>query len=186
MARELHQSFCHKDLTVIMFKRIHWSHYVRFSLTCAILYSAAVFFFLLDTRYSRTWLLYTGNVLFLLTLITFVFVFIRKHGQNATALTTVAATQITSLLGIALSFLCCFILVLIMVPGLFHSGTPGKVLTGAPANTVEDKAHGLLFEIFGNAALGNFSMGFFVSIIFPFTLRGAASRESPGVNESEL
>lgn len=64
-----------------------------------------------------------------------------------------------------------------MIPGLFHAGTPAKALTDAPANTVHDKANGLLFMIFGSATIGNAASGIFVCIIFPFAIKGDQTKE---------
>lgn len=85
-----------------------------------------------------------------------------------------------------ISCLLCFALVVRMVPGLFDSGPPQKVLEGAPANTVHDKTRGFLYMIFGGAIIGNAAAGFFISIIFPFALKGDQTKERVDSKQSEL
>jgi hypothetical protein len=73
-----------------------------------------------------------------------------------------------------------------MIPGLYHSGTPDKILTGEPANSVPDKARGLLYMIFFNAVMGNVSTGIFVCILFPFTLKGDQTKEKVPPKQAEV
>ena len=161
-----------------MFKNKNWGHYLAYAIAAAVLYSIAIFIFLNDTTYTRAWLLYTGNALFLFTIAAFLLSFNRRRNSNASSMTMLGAGVMASAVGIVLACLLCFILLSIMVPGLFHSGTPDKVLTEAPANTLQDKTKGLLFMIFGSATIGNAASGLFVCIIFPFAIKGDQTKEN--------
>src|SRR5258708_1995073 len=169
-----------------MFKNADWSHYLIYAFLAAIIYCIPVFIFLNDTSYTRAWLLYTGNALFLFTMVTFLLSFNRKRNKNASSMSMLGAGLITTVAGIMISCLLCFLLLSIMVPGLFHAGTPEKVLTNAPANTVQDKAKGLLFMIFGSATIGNFAAGLFVCIIFPFAIKGDQTKEKVPSEQARL
>lgn len=169
-----------------MFKKFHWRHYLAHAFVAAILYIIPVFIFIKDTAYSQTWLLYLGNFLFMITMAVFLFAFNRRRGKNASSMAMFTASNITAVMGIIIACLLCFILISIMIPGLFHSGPPDKVLTGAPANTIQDKTHGLLWMVFGNAVIGNVATSFFVSIIFPFALKGDQTKEEVPPKQKEL
>jgi hypothetical protein len=169
-----------------MFKNAHWTRYLAYAITAAVVYSLAVAFFLRDTSYSESWLLYVGNALFMVVIVLFLFSFNRRRGKNAGSMAMLKAGAVTSTLGIIIACLLCFILLSIMVPGLFHSGTPEKVLTGEPVNTVPDKTHGMLFMIFGSAIIGNIATGMFVCIVFPFTLKGDQTKEIVSSDQAEI
>ena len=169
-----------------MFKNVHWRHYLTYAIVAAFLFGLAVLIFLMDTSYSRAWLLYIGNALFLFTIAAFLLSFNRRRDRNASSMTMLTAGFITSGAGIIIACLLCFILLSVMIPGLFHAGEPGKVLTGAPANTVLDKTHGLLFMIFGSATIGNGAAGLFVCIIFPFAIKGDQTKEKTPPDQARL
>ena len=169
-----------------MLKDIHWKHYIKYGIIAAILYGIPVFYLLQHTRYSQIWLLYLGNALFMATVASFLLIFNRHRDKNASSMSMAFAGAVVTVLGVILSIFLCFILLSSMVPGLFHSGPPGKVLTGAPANTIQDKTDGLIFMLFGNAIIGNFAAGLFVSIIFPFTLKGDQTKEKVAPHQSQV
>jgi hypothetical protein len=161
-----------------MFKNSNWRQYLPYSIVAAILHGIAVFVFLRDSSFTHAYILYIGSFLFMFTIAAFLITFNRRRQENANSMSMLTAGLITSAMGVILSCVLCAILLAVMIPGLFHAGTPAKVLTDAPANTVTDKTHGLLFMIFGSATMGNIVGGLFVCIIFPFALKGDQTKES--------
>jgi hypothetical protein len=155
---------------------INWRTHLGYSLVAAILYCIPVVILLLDSTFSMLWLLYVGNFLFLITLVVFLFAFNNHRNEDASSMAMMTASAVTAAVGIILAFLICLLLLFVMVPGLFHAGTADKVLLDAPTATVGAKTHGLLFAILASAILGNFVVSMFVSIIFPFTLKGNQTR----------
>jgi len=121
--------------------------------------------------------LYLGNGLFLIALVTHIFRFNRSVPGGATSMGMLAASVITTMMGILLSFVISWLLIVIMVPGLFHAGVAGKTLTGAPASTIGQHTHGLIFMILMSITAGNFAVGLFASLIFPFTLKLNQTKE---------
>ena len=161
--------------------------YLIYGLLAAVVYCIPVTIFLFNPEFSQGWLLYLGNLLFLFVIVAFLFAFNRKRSENASTMAMLAAGHITTVCGIVISCLLAFILFLIMVPGYLGAGTTDKVLTGQPANTVDDKTRGLSFMVFATAIIGNIAAGSFVSIIFPFALKADQTRERvPRRKQAEL
>ena len=154
-----------------MFKGINLKPYITHALMAALLYCLPVIFFLKAADYTRAWELYIGNFLFLLVIVLFLFTFNKKRDENAGTLLMLTASSITTVLGTIAATILGLGLLLIFVPGLLQSGTPDKVLTNAPGNSVLDKTDGLVFMVISNAIIGNVSSGLFVSIIFPFSMK---------------
>jgi len=169
-----------------MLRHIHLRPYIVHALIAAILYCIPVTIFLQKAMFEQAWLLYLGNFLFLIVITLFLFSFNKKRNQNAGALAMLTAGNITTILGVLISCLLVLILLIIFVPGLFAYGMAAKTLKDAPANTVRDKTNGLNFMIFANAIIGNISTGAFVSIIYPFALKGDQTKEKVPRKQAEL
>lgn len=169
-----------------MFRNVHWPMFLKNGLIAAIMYCIPVFIFIKQSLFQDAWVLYLGNFLFLIVVVLFLVRFNRNRRDNASSVSMFAAGHILTATGIAISCLLCFVLLIIMVPGFLHSGQAEKVLHGQPAQTVDDKTNGLSFMVFANAILGNISCGSFVSIVFPFSLKGDQTKEAVPPKQAEL
>ena len=156
---------------------ITWFH-VKYSCLAALLYSIPVLIFIYNATYTDAWLLYLGNGLFLCTLSLFMLSYNRKKYENASAMFMLVSGHVTTLAGVFIACLICFIFLVLLVPGLLHPGIAGKVLTKAPVSSVDDKTNGLNFMVFVNAIIGNVSAGSFASIIFAFTVKRDQTKAS--------
>lgn len=154
-----------------------WSQ-IKYSILGAIVYCIPAFLFIQHATYTDAWLLYLGNGLFLCAISLFMFSYNKKRKENASTTSMLVAGHATTVIGIILACFISFLVLIILVPGLFQSGTTGKVLTDAPVNTIDDKTKGLNFMVFFNAIVGNVSTGSFASIIFAFTLKRDQTKES--------
>lgn len=149
-----------------------------YSVLAAVMYTIPVFFFIRNATYTDAWLLYLGNGLFLAAIALFMLMFNKKRSENASTVVMLTTGHITTVAGIFLACIMCFLLLSFMVPGLFETGTTDKVLTDAPANAVDDKTNGLNFMVLMNAVIGNVSAGSFIAILFAFTAKRDQTRET--------
>jgi hypothetical protein len=173
--------------TIVMLKGTNLKPYIAYSLIAAMVYIIPVIFFLKAADYTRAWLLYLGNFLFLLAIAFFLFSFNRKRERNAGTLVMLTATSIATVIGTALAFILSLGLLFIFVPDLFQPGTTERALAGAPDNSVLDKTNGLMFMVLANSLVGNISCGHFVAIIFPFAMKGDQTKEKvPKRKQAEL
>lgn len=163
----------------IMWKRINFPSSLLSGLIAALLFIIPVFFYLKDTRYAATWLIYAGSFLFFLTIVVHTIFFNNLRGGNANTVQMVLASHIVTLIGVLLSCLFVFILLTIMVPGYLSNGPAGKVTPDTPVNEVHDKTDGLSFRIFMGASLINFAFGSFAGIVFPFSVKKNQTKD-PG------
>jgi Na+/proline symporter len=170
-----------------MFKGIRLRPYIIHSLVAALLYCLPLIFFLKMADYTRAWLLYSGNFLFLLVIVYFLFVFNARRDENAGTLAMLTASSITTIMGTIMALILSLVLLVIFIPGLFNSGSPVKHLINQPANSIHDKTNGLVFMIIANSIIGNVSCGLFAAIIFPFSLKGDQTKEkTPKKKQAEL
>jgi SNF family Na+-dependent transporter len=176
MAQEL-QLYDRRSMSKAMSKSTDWKYYLKHAFIAAILYTIPVFFLLSRPRYPQVWLLYLGNAIFMVSLAVFLFIF-NSH-KDRQSMTMVRAGATVAILGIIISVLLSLILLVSLDPGLLGSGSPERTLTDAPASTIQDKAHGLIFMTFGSAIIGNFATGLFICILFPFTLKAYKTKKTP-------
>jgi hypothetical protein len=165
--------------SIAMFKDLKLSLYIKYSILAAVAYCVPIIFFVRDSTFRDAWLLYLGNALFLVVISLFMLFFNKTKNQNAPSTSMLIAGHATTVMGILIACLLSFIILIIFVPGLFHSGTTEKVLTDAPANHVRDKTNGLAFMVFMNAIFGNVIVGSFSSIMLAFTVKRDQTKEEP-------
>ena len=150
-----------------MFKNHSILYYLKFSIAAAILYSIAAGIFLHDESYSKSWVLYIGNMLFALVIIIFILSYNKKNA-NSKATMIVGAGHITTIMGIIVACIICAILVFTLVPGLINSSAGNPVLHKAPPQMYSGSRHELIFALFFNTIIGNVCGGSFFSIMLAY------------------
>jgi hypothetical protein len=154
-----------------MFKNRLFRVYFLFGLFAAITYCIPAFVFIQKAVYTESWILYVGNFLFMIVIGFFLFYVSGLKDNNSSTLSLIAAGEKTVIIGIIAAGTLSFVLLLLLVHGLLATGTPGKVLSGEPANTISDRTNGLDFMLIVNAIIGNFVTGSFASVVLPPSLK---------------
>ncbi|MGC4036161.1 MAG: hypothetical protein QM764_09380 [Chitinophagaceae bacterium] len=170
---------------MIPLRNLHWKHYLTYGILSAACYCITVAFFCRDATFTDTWLLFTGNLIFLIVVAASLFSFNNQRKNNASTVSMLSAGNITTITGIIISCVVCMLLLIIYIPGVFHA-VPGKTLQDEPANTIQGKTNGMVFMIFIDAVFGNFASGFAASIIFSFILKTNQTGENVPPAQSEL
>ncbi len=161
-----------------MFKSPFLNIYLSFALAAALVYSIPVYFFITEADYTRSWLLYLGNFLFMIVIGTYLFFISRIRQKNPGMFGLMLTGEKQVLRSTALALLLSFILLLILIPGLLESGIAGRVIINKPANTIHDKTNGLDVMVIANAVIGNISSGSFASIILAPSLNHESAEET--------
>lgn len=152
-----------------MFKQHPIVSYLKFSFIAAFLYAVTVFIFIKDASFRDTWVLYIGNALFAVGITIFVFNRFSQPEKTSTWF-VIGAAHITTIMGVIISCLLVALMVLILIPSvLAHHPSSSAMLANSPAQ-LTGKSNGFLTICFMDAILGNVFAGFFVSILFPFSL----------------
>jgi len=141
---------------------------IKFAFIAAVAFIIPVFFFVKDSLYRESWLLYLGSFLFLIIIWIHTLSENKRRGENESTVTMVFISHAATITGIVLAALLSFILLSLMVPGYLASGPPDRLMTGEPANIIKDKTGGLSFEVFFAATVINFAVGSFSGIILAF------------------
>jgi len=147
-----------------MFKKEYLLSYIKWGIIAAIAYCVFMVSFIKSEEFSSTYLLYIGNILFLVVIALYMLNFNKNKNENASTQTMTAAGHITTVVGIIISCIVAAIAVSIFVPS-------DTVLENAPAVTGTGKTHGMVFMVFMNTIIGNLVAGSFVSIILPFSAK---------------
>jgi len=147
-----------------MFKKEYLAAYIKWGIIAAIVFCIPMIMFVKSAEFSSTYLLYIGNVLFLVAIAIYMLSFNKKKGENASTQTMNAAGHIATFFGIIISCIVAAIVLSVFMPG-------ETILQDAPAQTGNGDTHGLVFMVFMNAIIGNLVGGSFVSIILPYTAR---------------
>jgi hypothetical protein len=169
-----------------MLRKLNIRKYFFYSLMAAVLYCIPVLIFIIHATYTDAWLLYLGNFLFMGAITYFMLTFNRKREDNASSTSMLVAGHATTVMGIIIACIISFIILVLLVPGFFHSGVAGKVLADNTPMNVRGNTNGLSFMVFADAVFGNISAGSFISIILAFTVKRDQTRESSTLKERHL
>lgn len=147
--------------------------YIRYGAIAAAGYVTTALVFILHTYFKDTWWLNVGNIFFMMTI--FIYICnINDYVTPGTAIQAVISGSLATLAGILLS---CTLL------GAITLSIPLPPLQGTPANNVADKENGLLWMVFMNAMIVNFSCGFFISLITAFAVKRVRRNEKESKNK---
>lgn len=151
-----------------MFKKIDWISTVKWATAAAVLFCIPALIYILHADYTLSWILFLGSGIFL-----FVNAFhnvwesIGRGGDESTV-ALVFAAHVTVIIGIIISCIICFLLLVAFVPGYLSAGPATKLLVNEPATTLMDKTNGLSFNLFIAATVLNFAGGSIAGITVPF------------------
>lgn len=165
-----------------MFKKTFFKIYFSFAFLAAIVYCVPVYFFIRKADYNQAWLLYIGNFLFMLVIVAFLFYFSSLKNDNPGTISLIVSGQKEVVLGMVISCMISFIMLIILIPGLFGKGIPSRVLSEAPVNILQGKTNGLSSMVLINSTIGNFVTGAFMSLILPASLRKRTQRKDEDPN----
>lgn len=109
----------------------------------------------------KPWLLYLGNAIFLVCLFIFGTIYTVKEGDSTKSYNGFLVTT----LGVIISCIFIFLLIFIFAPGIFNIGHTQGVLQQTPATFSKNNKQGVLFILFANSIIGNFTAGTFSAIL---------------------
>jgi multisubunit Na+/H+ antiporter MnhC subunit len=161
-----------------MLKKINIRSTLLYGLAGAVAFCIPVFFYIQSANYKDSWLLYLGSFLFMGVAAIHIMQDSKERRNNESTVSLVFSSHVTTIVGILIACIICFLMLAIFVPGYLGHGTTDKVLTQEPANTIKDRTNGLSFKIFLTATVINFAAGSFCGIVLPFTLKRNQTEDS--------
>jgi hypothetical protein len=140
--------------------------YIPRAVIAAAVYCITVVIFLSHENYQSIWILFLGNVLYMLSIIVIVYLSYRANSFKQSPLTSAISGHILSLTGAALSVILSLLLYLLY--DLIIRSSQGETLQNAPAGFSSNSTHGMLFILVILAAFGNSVAGFFGALFTSF------------------
>lgn len=166
-----------------MFRNLKILPLVKYGVIAALLFCIPMIIFIFDSTYSKTWLLYLGNFLFMLSIAGYMVYFSQRKDENASTSSHLITGHTVTVIGVILSLIVSLIALSVLVPGIFQSGTHNQVLEEAPSQDMGRKTNGLVFMVLMNAVIGNVITGSFVSIILSYYQKKDQTKEGIPINE---
>jgi hypothetical protein len=151
--------------------------YIPRALIAAAVYCIAVVIFLSRENYQSIWILFLGNVLYMLSITVIVYLTYRADSFKESPVTSAISGHILSFTGAALSVILS--LLLYFLYDLVIRGSQGETLQNAPAGFSSNSTHGMLFVLVILAAFGNTVAGFFAAL---FTSFDASKKQADNLN----
>ncbi len=142
--------------------------YALKALIPASIYCITVIIFLIKADYTSIWILFVGNVLYMIFLAVLIYTGNRSVKFEASPLTSTFGGHILSLTGAAIAVV--FSLILYFVFDFATHGSRGEVLQGAPGSFSTTASHQMLFVLVLITALGNTVSGFLAALLMSFDI----------------
>lgn len=161
-----------------MFKKVNFVHAFTYGAIGATLFSIPVFIFIRQAVYTNSWLLFLGSVLYFGVIALATYRESKLRGGNESTVALVFMAQVTIVIGILISVLFCFILMVLLVPGYLTPGDTATSLDLQPPNSIFDKTNGLSFKVFMAATAINFAGGSIAGITIPFYAKRNQTKDS--------
>jgi len=161
-----------------MFKKINWKYTFISAFIAAFLFCICAFIFINKADYTVSWILYLGSVMFFFTMAITTVKENRKRGGDESTVSLVFASLVTTFVGIIISVITCFILLMIMDKGFIFPGTATKVLQEAPPASIQGKTGGLAFKVFFAATVLCLFGGSIASVTLPFYTKRNQTKQS--------
>jgi|GEM_PF-503961 len=157
--------------------------YLPYSLAAAITYSIIAWIYIGKSNYPDIWILYIGNALFAVVILFFAY-YLYKHYINTRSISKmVIGLHLTSTLAILIACALCFIGLLVLNPHVFSASKDSAAALTNQAPQLQGKNNDLLMVLFVDAIVGNAATGFFISLIFPFSLMRNQKGNKEGENQ---
>ena len=151
-----------------MFRKIMWQPTIINALIAAAIFCIPAGIYIYKADYTASWLLYLGSALFFFTIAFHTYLDSKKRGGDESTVALVFASHITTLAGVLISTIACFLMLTFLIPGFMEHHTADKILENAPPNTIKGNTNGLSMYVFIAATIINFTGGSFASITIPF------------------
>lgn len=154
-----------------MFKKEFVGFYLKTGVIASILYMIPAIMFLNSASFSSTYLLFIGNLLFAFSVAVLLYVYNKSRGGNASTQNMKAVGHIASLTGVVIATILAAIALIVIVPDILSSGKSDAAFENAPSQTGTGKTNGLVFILFMNTIIGNFTGGSIAALIIPITAK---------------
>ncbi len=140
--------------------------YVLRALIPAAIYCIAVVIFLMKESYTSIWILFLGNVIFMISLAIWIYIINRSEKFEGSPVTSTFSGHILSITGAAIAVILSVILYFIFDFAVHSSN--GEVLQHAPGSFSTTASHQMLLILIIITALGNTVSGFLAALLTSF------------------
>jgi predicted ABC-type exoprotein transport system permease subunit len=152
-----------------------------FGLLAAFMYCIPLFFFIKSDRFESIWMLYLGNILLGLAVALFMLFHIQKRKNGSSTISMVTAGLMTTGVGIILSGIIAFLLLMILVPHFGGSATQQTLPAEKMVQEIDHNRSNLTLTIYMNLIIGNIAAGSFASVILAYAAKYNQTKDEESV-----
>ena len=151
--------------------------YFTYGIIAAVLYCISVAVYIRSLSFTGIWILFVGNVVFAAVIAAYIFNYNIRRNSDTSSIQMVKQGHIISIIGIVISALLVFLLLVFLVPDVFKSTKDGDATLMSSPTQLYGKNNGLLFVLVIDLIFGNIATSSFVSFMLPFSITKAQKGE---------
>jgi hypothetical protein len=162
-----------------LYDKPHFKEYLLFGSLAAIGYLIFAVIFLVNTRYENSYLLYFGNVIFVVIIAIHAFLLINRKLEGKSAGRMLISSHMSAIIGVIIAAVGSIIATYIVFGSLTVPRHPDTLVTNAPPNASADTAGDVLVMLLIYATVANFAVSAFVSVLISYVCKKNQTKDKP-------
>lgn len=166
----------HTELNQTVKKSASKSFYAFASIITAVLSSLPMLYFIRSSRYQDIWILWIGDMIFLLSMVVITYYLNRNKAANATTGSMLIAGHTITAISTVLLCIILFVALSVIDPSIYDSSKT-NIIRNEPSWLSGDKNDGMFLILFAHAVLVTFGAGSFASLVTSYTIKGNQTKD---------
>jgi len=169
-----------------LFDRSHIKEYLLFGSIAAIAFTAFVVIFLIDNKYENMFLLFVGSMAFSLVIAIHGYMQINRRHEGKSAVRMMLSTHLTLIVGVVLATILSVLSTYIFFGNLADTKPNDAIIENAHTTTEVSRPSGLVMLILIYAAIVNFAVGSFLSVLVAYVGKRNQIKDKPAELDNEI
>jgi uncharacterized membrane protein len=169
-----------------LYDRQHVLEYLLFGALAAIAFVVFSVIFLINNKYENLYLIYVGNVAFVVVISIYNFMLINRAHEGKSTVRMMIPVHIATLIGIILAVILSLISVYAIFGSLTDLRPNNAVLEGANASAAVSRPAGILIMILIYATVANFAFSSFISVLISYVGKKNQTKDKPAELDREI
>ncbi len=169
-----------------LYDRAHIKEYLLFGSIAALVFTAFLVVFLIDNKYENMFLLFVGSVAFSLVIAIHGYMQINRRHEGKSAVRMLLSSNLTLIIGVVLSTIFSIVATLIFFGGLTNVKPSDAIVENAHTTSEVNEPGGLLLMILVYAAIVNFAVGAFLSVLISYAGKRNQTKDKPAELDNDI
>jgi hypothetical protein len=162
-----------------LYNKPHLREYLLYGVLAAIGYLLFVVIFLVNNKYENIYLLFFGNVAFILSIAIHAILQIRRKFEGQSTVRMLISSHLAIIVGVVLAVILSIIAVFVFFGDLSDVKPTDAIVEDGKFGAGANRPSGLLMMILIYATVPNFALSSFISVIISYVWKRNQTKDKP-------